>query len=103
MIEVRKRITAMISGARQKWEGGTANIDARIADHLVDSGVVISNEDGCEYCKEDREGCRTMFGAFLISNPFHGEAWYIETCRCKPRQIRFCPMCGRKLVKEGRA
>ena len=60
-------------------------------------------EDGCKYCKEDREGYRTMLGAFSITNPFHGEAWYIETCNCKPRKIRFCPMCGRKLVKEGRA
>ena len=41
MIEVRKRITTMISEARQKWEGGTANIDARIADYLVNNGVVI--------------------------------------------------------------
>ena len=53
--------------------------------------------DGCEYCKEDREGFIRMFGAFSITNPFHGNEWFINTGHCKPRQIFFCPMCGRKL------
>ena len=53
--------------------------------------------DGCEYCNEDSEGYRKMLGAFSITNPFHGSVWNIETCHCKPRQIYFCPMCGRRL------
>jgi hypothetical protein len=54
---------------------------------------------GCEYCQEDAEGYRRMIGAFSITNPFHGKVWQIETCHCKPRQIFFCPMCGRKLAE----
>ena len=68
-----------------------------LADHLIAHGVTVQELDGCEYCKEDNEGYRKMIGAFSITNPFHGNVWNIETCHCKPRQIYFCPMCGRKL------
>ena len=59
---------------------------------------------GCDYCQEDADGYRKMIGAFCITNPFHGRTWQIETAHCKPREIFFCPMCGRKLAeppKEG--
>lgn len=68
-----------------------------VAAHLISHGVTVQEMDGCEYCKEDNEGFRRMFGAFSITNPFHGNAWNIETRNCKPRQIYFCPMCGRRL------
>ena len=56
-------------------------------------------ERGCEYCNEDRDGYRKMFGAFSITNQFHGNVWNLETRHCKPRQIYFCPMCGRMLTE----
>jgi hypothetical protein len=68
-----------------------------IADELIANGVTVQELDGCQYCKEDGEGYRKMFGAFSITNPFHGKEWLINTGHCKPRQIFFCPMCGRKL------
>lgn len=68
-----------------------------IADNMIANGVTVQELDGCEHCKEDNDGCRKMLGAFSITNPFHGNVWNIETCHCKPRQIYFCPMCGRKL------
>ena len=67
------------------------------ADDLIAHGVTVQELNGCEYCKEDNEGYRKMIGAFLITNPFHGNVWNIETRHCKPRQIYFCPMCGRRL------
>ena len=69
----------------------------KVASRLIAHGVTVQELDGCEYCKEDNEGYRKMIGAFSITNPFHGNVWNIETCHCKPRQIYFCPMCGRKL------
>ena len=69
----------------------------KVADHLIANGVVVRELDGCEYCKEDSEGYRKMLGAFSITNPFHGTVWNIETRHCKPRQIYFCPLCGRRL------
>ena len=70
-----------------------------IAEKLIANGVTVQEMDGCEYCNEGSEGYREMLGAFSITNPFHGSVWNIETCHCKPRQIYFCPMCGRKLLQ----
>lgn len=69
----------------------------RVAAHLISHGVTVHDLDGCEYCNEDSDGYRKMIGTFSITNPFHGNVWNIETCHCKPRQIYFCPMCGRRL------
>ena len=68
-----------------------------VADYLLDSGVTVQELDGCEYCKEDNEGFRKMFGTFSLENPFHGKTWKICAGKCKPREIYFCPMCGRRL------
>ena len=73
------------------------HIKAMMADHLIANGVTVQEMDGCEYCKEDNEGFRRMFGAFSITKPFNGGEWLITTGHCKPRQICFCPMCGRRL------
>lgn len=54
---------------------------------------------GCEYCKEDSEGYRKMLGAFFISYSYFDDKWFINTGHCKPRQIYFCPMCGRELKR----
>ena len=73
-----------------------------IADYLIANGVTVTDNNvggKCDYCHEDAEGYRKMIGAFSITNPFHGSTWQIETAHCKPRQIYFCPMCGRKLAE----
>ena len=93
-MDVRGKLVEII----QNSVGGCARHWAEvIADGLIANDVTVQGLDGCEYCKEDREGYRKMIGAFSITNPFHGNVWNIETCHCKPRQIYFCPMCGRKL------
>ena len=68
-----------------------------VADYLLDNGVTVQEMDGCDYCKEDSEGFRRMFGSFSLVNPFHGNTWQISAGKCKPREINFCPMCGRRL------
>ena len=92
-MDVREKLVELIESARY-WGSNTSE---EIADNLLDSGVTVQELDGCAYCKEDREGYRKMIGAFSITNPFHGNVWNIETCHCKPRQIYFCPICGRRL------
>lgn len=80
------------------------NDDCYTIEHQDDCRMAIAaireqeeRERGCEYCNEDRDGYRKMIGAFSITNPFHGNVWNLETRHCKPRQIYFCPMCGRRL------
>lgn len=55
----------------------------------------------CPFCHEDGEGYYTMLGAFFLSNPFHKGEYYLNGGKLKPRKISFCPVCGRKLSKEG--
>lgn len=94
-MDVREKLVELIESARYLG----SNTSEEIADHLISSGVTVQELDGCEYCSEDSEGYRKMIGAFSITNPFHGNVWNIETRHCKPRQIYFCPMCGRRLTK----
>ena len=103
---MRDKLAELIGNA-PIWKSATID-DAcmMIADHLIANGVTFATDNnvGCKYCKEDKDGYRVMFGAFSIHNPFHGNIWEIDAGRCKPRQIYFCPMCGRKLSeppKEG--
>ena len=63
----------------------------------TDNNVGVKNS--CDYCQEDADGYMRMFGAFAITNPFHGKEWFLETAHCKPRNIFFCPKCGRKLAE----
>ena len=56
-------------------------------------------ENPCPYCKEDKDGYTLAFGAFyLLWDRFDG--WCIHAGKCKPKPIRFCPMCGNDLRKE---
>lgn len=56
---------------------------------------------GCDFCREDNEGYYRMIGTFYLTNPFHKGEYYLNGGGRKPRKIRFCPMCGRKLEVEG--
>ena len=93
-MDVREKLVEII----QNSVGGCARHWAEvIADGLIAHGVTVQELNGCEYCKEDSEGFRRMFGAFSLVNPFHGKTWQIHAGKCKPREINFCPMCGRRL------
>lgn len=74
----------------------------RLIDANELEGTVTDNNVGCkcDYCQEDTEGYRKAFGAFLITNPFHANEWKIRAHHCTPRNIYFCPMCGRKLAEQ---
>ena len=55
----REKLVDLIAEAKSQWEGGTNNLDVRIADHLIDMGVTIRpkgrwtlNRDGSGTCSE---------------------------------------------------
>lgn len=37
----REKLMQLIAEAKKQWDGGTNNIDARIADHLIANSVII--------------------------------------------------------------
>lgn len=96
-MDVRGKLVELISGSLCRHIHKSCKLAENIADDLIANGVMVQELGGCEYCNEDSEGYRKMIGTFSITNPFHGNVWNIETCHCKPRQIYFCPMCGRRL------
>ena len=56
------------------------------------------SQETCEYCHEDREGYTKAYGAFYLTLDRH-EGWLLHAGKsCKPRPIKYCPMCGRKLL-----
>ena len=40
-MDVREKLVELIDEAKRQWQGGTNNIDARIADHLISHGVTV--------------------------------------------------------------
>lgn len=57
------------------------------------------SQETCKYCHEDREGYVTANGAFYLTLDSH-DGWLLHAGKtpCKPRPIKYCPMCGRKLL-----
>ncbi len=50
----------------------------------------------CPFCNEDKDGYTKTFGMFCLhQNKFDG--WQLYAGKGKPRQINYCPMCGREL------
>lgn len=98
-MDVREKLVELLNEAFFNYQHGKGDgyIPINFADHLIANGVTVQELDGCEYCKEDSEGFRRMFGAFSLVNPFHGKTWQIHAGKCKPMEINFCPMCGRRL------
>ena len=37
----REKLIELMKQAKQQWQGGTNNLDARIADHLIANGVTV--------------------------------------------------------------
>ena len=83
------------------------NVDAlAIADHLVNNGVTVQEQDGCKYCKEyedlpehfiDGKPVGIVFDTCI--QPNENGLWHLEVPCGADIGIRFCPMCGRELPK----
>ena len=94
-----KKYEVIIKTDSEEHYKATEDFARRLIDHakpVTDNNV----GDKCDYCQEDRDGYRRALGSFFLANPFHGTVWQIKTTRTKPRQIFFCPMCGRKLTEQ---
>ena len=83
------------------------DVDAlAIADHLVSNRVTVQEQDGCKYCKEyedlpehfiDGKPVGRVFDTCI--QPNENGLWHIEIPCGADIGIRFCPMCGRRLIK----
>ena len=78
-----------------------------VADYLLDSGVTMQELDGCKYCKEyedlpehfiDSKPVGRVFDTCI--QPNENGLWHLEVPCGADIGIRFCPMCGRELLKQ---
>ena len=77
-----------------------------VADSLLDSGVTVQELDGCKYCKEyedlpehfiDSKPVGRVFNTCI--QPNENGLWHLEVPCGADIGIRFCPMCGRELLR----
>ena len=102
LMETKQIINGLMDRADRVADQSAGRIMKQAAKRLRELDVAdknVGHNEGCDYCQEDADGYRRMFGAFAITNPFHGKAWCLETAHCKPRNIYFCPQCGKKLAE----
>ena len=45
MVDMKEKLVGLIAEAKRQWEGGTNNLDARIADHLIANGVTFTTDN----------------------------------------------------------
>ena len=78
-----------------------------VADYLLDSGVTVQELDGCKYCKEyedlpehfiDSKPVGRVFDTCI--QPNENGLWHLEVPCGADIGIRFCPMCGRELLRS---
>ena len=82
MMDVREKLVELIESARY-WGSNTSE---EIADHLINNGVTVQEQDGCEYCN----GLPfSQMEDFTMPNASKKD-YDIVT-------IRYCPICGRRL------
>ena len=84
-MDVREKLVELIESARY-WGSNTSE---EIADHLINNGVTVQEQDGCEYCN----GLPfSQMEDFTMPNASKKD-YDIVT-------IRYCPICGRRLPQQ---
>ena len=84
-MDVREKLVELIESARY-WGSNTSE---EIADRLINNGVTVQEQDGCEYCN----GLPfSQMEDFTMQNASKKD-YDIVT-------IRYCPICGRRLPQQ---
>ena len=73
-----------------------------VADYLLDSGVTVQEHDGCEYCKHSESVYHNSSGIHdsMDEDVYISGNNIVVDIGCHSygtAEIKFCPMCGRKL------
>lgn len=76
-----------------------------LADYLVKNGVTVQELDGCKYCKEYEDLPEHFIDGKPVGRVFDtciqtdkNGRWHLEVPSGADIGIKFCPMCGRKLL-----
>ena len=108
-MDVRGKLIGLIAKAKYICANDYSDHteDEYIADTLLDNGVTVQELDGCKYCKEyedlpehfiDSKPVGRVFDTCI--QPNENGLWHLEVPCGADIGIRFCPMCGRELLKQ---
>lgn len=60
-MDVMEKLVELIAEAKRQWQGGTNNIDGRIADHLIAHGVTVQEWISLSEQKPNRDDIVIVF------------------------------------------
>lgn len=106
-MDIREKLVELLTNSPQldvlDWTTGWEEA----ANYLIAHGVTVQELDGCKYCKEhedlpehfiDGKPVGRVFDTCI--QPNENGLWHIEVPCGADIGIRFCPMCGRELLRS---
>jgi DNA-directed RNA polymerase subunit RPC12/RpoP len=103
MADVKEKLVELIAEAKRQWEGGTNNLDARIADHLIANGVTVQEwghwvsyqSDEPYGCNDEKEWYKCSKCGKDANGRCYEDEWYSA-----PILSKRCPHCGTKMMPQ---
>ena len=109
-MDVREKLVELLRNAKSAMKSENLSCDiARnmfVVDFMMANGVTVQELDGCKYCKEyedlpehfiDGKPVGRVFDTCIQRN--ENGLWHLEVPYGSDIGIRFCPMCGRELLR----
>ena len=109
-MDVREKLVELLKSVLPNFRNNMAYWGEKpiyeFADCLLAHGVTVQELDGCKYCKEykdlpehfiDGKPVGRVFDTCI--QPNENGLWHLEVPYDADIGIRFCPMCGRELLR----
>ena len=104
-MDVREKLVELLDRfVYDEWYG-----NGDIAEKLISNGVTVQELDGCKYCKEYEDLPEHFIDGKYVGRVFdtciqpnENGLWHLEVPYGSDIGIRFCPMCGRGLLRAAK-
>ena len=104
-MDVREKLVELIFDSLCRHIDKSCKLAENIADDLIAHGVTVQESNGCEYCKEYKDLPEHFINGKPAGKVFdtciqtdENGWWHLEVPSGADIGIKFCPMCGRKLL-----
>ena len=109
-MDVREKLVELLQNAKAAMKSENLSCDiARnmfVVDFMMANGVTVQELDGCKYCKEYEDLPEHFIDGKYVGRVFdtciqpnENGLWHLEVPYGSDIGIRFCPMCGRELLR----
>ena len=93
-MELKYKLAELISEAKIQWQGGTNNIDLRIADHLISNGVTVQECAYWQYIEDDVDEDNNIQAYCSVCGAGDKHATSMIG------KVPYCWKCGRKMMPQ---